>query len=58
MMEIHEVDETAPEKAEEEEAKAAEEAKKAAMEAKRLQEMSIKSETRESLFSEVRDCPP
>ncbi|XP_038078681.1 androglobin-like isoform X2 [Patiria miniata] len=51
MLEIHEVDENAPEKSEEEEAKAEEE-RKAAMEQKRLQEMSMKSETRESLFSE------
>ncbi|XP_022081747.1 androglobin-like [Acanthaster planci] len=51
MLEIHEVDENAPEKSEEEEAKAEEE-RKAAQEQKRLQEMSMKSETRESLFSE------
>ena len=52
MLEIHEVDENAPERSEEEEAKAEEERK--ALELKKLQEMNMKSETRESLLSEVR----
>ena len=52
MLEIHEVDENAPVKSEEEEAKAEEEKK--ALELKKLQEMNMKSDTRESLFSEVR----
>ncbi|XP_071801000.1 androglobin-like isoform X5 [Asterias amurensis] len=50
MLEIHEVDENAPERSEEEEAKAEEERK--ALELKKLQEMNMKSETRESLLSE------